>query len=61
MKAVLSWIKDYVNLEGLSLEEIASKLTMLGLEVEGIKVVGLPLPAEDNNSAMKVWLGTQRR
>jgi len=46
MKAVLSWIKDYVNLEGISLEEIASKLTMLGLEVEGIKVVGLPMPAE---------------
>src|SRR5450830_483254 len=46
MKAVLSWIKDYVNLEGISLEEIASKLTMLGLEVDGIKAVGLPLPAE---------------
>jgi phenylalanyl-tRNA synthetase beta chain len=46
MKAVLSWIKDYVNLEGLSLEEIAYKLTMLGLEVEGITVVGFPKPSE---------------
>ncbi len=46
MKAVLSWIKDYVNLDGLSLEEIAYKLTMLGLEVEGITVVGLPKPPE---------------
>ncbi|HSN94101.1 MAG TPA: phenylalanine--tRNA ligase subunit beta, partial [Anaerolineaceae bacterium] len=46
MKAVLSWIKDYVNLEGFSLEEIAYKLTMLGLEVEGITVVGLPKPPE---------------
>ncbi|MEA4811626.1 MAG: phenylalanine--tRNA ligase subunit beta [Anaerolineaceae bacterium] len=46
MKAVLSWIKDYVDLQGLNLEEIAYKLTMLGLEVESIKVVGLALPPE---------------
>lgn len=46
MKAVLSWIKDYVDLTGLSLETIAEKLTMLGLEVEGVTVVGLPKPAE---------------
>ncbi len=44
MKAPLSWIKDYVNLEGLTLEEIARLLTMVGLEVENILLVGLPKP-----------------
>ena len=28
MKAFLSWIKDYVNFDGLSIEEIARNLTM---------------------------------
>jgi len=51
MKAVLSWIKDYVDLSDLSLEEIATRLTMLGLEVEGIKVVGLPLPSAEERHA----------
>ena len=44
MKAPLSWIKDYVNLDGLSIEEIARHLTMTGLEVDGILLVGLPKP-----------------
>ena len=34
MKAPLSWIQDYVDLQGLSLEEIGETLTMIGLEVE---------------------------
>ena len=45
MKAPLSWIKDYVALDDLNIEEIADKLTMLGLEVEGILLVGLSKPA----------------
>jgi len=44
MKAPLSWIKDYVTLDGFSIEEIARKLTMTGLEVDGILLVGLPKP-----------------
>lgn len=44
MKAPISWIKDYVNLDGLSIEEIAKTMTMLGLEVEGIRLVGMPIP-----------------
>jgi phenylalanyl-tRNA synthetase beta chain len=44
MKAPLSWIKDYVDLDDLSIEEIAKTLTMLGLEVDGVSLVGLPLP-----------------
>jgi phenylalanyl-tRNA synthetase beta chain len=40
----LSWLKDYVDIQ-LSLEELAKKLTMAGLEVEGILLVGLPKPS----------------
>ncbi|MEJ2104348.1 MAG: phenylalanine--tRNA ligase subunit beta [Ignavibacteriaceae bacterium] len=34
MKISLNWLKDYVNLDGISTEEIVDKLTMSGLEVE---------------------------
>ncbi|MEL7636346.1 MAG: hypothetical protein AAGU03_01145, partial [Anaerolineaceae bacterium] len=44
MKAPLSWIQDYVDLQGLSLEEIGETLTMIGLEVEEITLVGLERP-----------------
>ena len=44
MKAPLSWIQDYVDLSDLSLEEIGQTLTMLGLEVEEITLVGLEKP-----------------
>ena len=39
MKAPLSWIKDYVNLDGLSIEEIARHLRkLMGLiDDEGIR------------------------
>src|SRR5260370_21336772 len=47
MKIPLSWIKDFIDLKGLSVEEIASKLTLAGLEVDAIEYVGLPLP--ENN------------
>jgi phenylalanyl-tRNA synthetase beta chain len=36
MKISLSWIKEYINLDGISTEEIISKLTMSGLEVEDV-------------------------
>ena len=44
MKLPISWLKDYIDLEGLSVEEIARKLTLAGLEVDEIKYVGLPMP-----------------
>jgi phenylalanyl-tRNA synthetase beta chain len=43
MKLPISWLKDYINLDGLSIEEIARKLTLAGLEVDEIKYVGLPM------------------
>src|SRR5580700_6752 len=36
MKIPLSWLKDYMEFD-LSAEEVASRLTMGGLEVEGIE------------------------
>ena len=44
MKAPLSWLKDFVD-TGLSIAEIAHQLTMAGMEVEEIKIIGLPMPA----------------
>ena len=43
MKLPLSWLKDFVDID-LSVEEVASKLTLAGLEVEEIQYVGLKMP-----------------
>src|SRR4030095_6504313 len=45
MKVPLSWLKDFIDLDGLSVEDIARKLTLAGLEVDEILYVGLPMPA----------------
>jgi phenylalanyl-tRNA synthetase beta chain len=44
MKLPISWLRDFVDLKGLSVEEIARKLTLAGLEVGEITYAGLPLP-----------------
>ena len=44
MKIPISWLKDFIDLHGLSIEEIARKLTLAGLEVDEIRYVGLPMP-----------------
>jgi phenylalanyl-tRNA synthetase beta chain len=49
MKAPLSWIKDYIDLDDLNIEQIAHHLTMVGLEVEGIRLVGLPKPEAERH------------
>jgi phenylalanyl-tRNA synthetase beta chain len=52
MKVPISWLKEYVEIE-LSIEDLAHRLTMAGLEVEEILYVGLPLPGgrlEDRSS-----------
>ena len=36
MKISLGWIKEFVDLDGISTNEIVSKLTMSGLEVEDV-------------------------
>lgn len=51
MKIPITWLKDYIDLEGLPIEEIARKLTLAGLEVEEIKYAGLP-PPDNGTSGM---------
>ena len=48
MKVSLSWLKDYINLDDLSIEDIARKLTLAGLEVDEIKYAGLAMPTYKN-------------
>ncbi|MEX1071973.1 MAG: phenylalanine--tRNA ligase subunit beta, partial [Anaerolineales bacterium] len=45
MKIPLSWLKDFVNLDDISIEDLAHTLTVAGLEVEEIHYIGLPMPA----------------
>ncbi len=51
MKIPLSWLKDFIDLNGISVEEIAHKLTLAGLEVDEIVYAGLPVPASDSGVA----------
>ncbi len=46
MKVPLSWLQEFVNIDGLSVEEIAKKLTLAGLEVDEIRYVGWPMPGD---------------
>ncbi len=41
MKISLQWLKKYVDLDGISVEEIAQALPMLGLEVEEVESTGM--------------------
>ncbi len=43
MKVLLSWLKDFVPIS-LPLPDLCHLLTMAGLEVEGVRVAGLPRP-----------------
>ena len=44
MKVPISWLKDFVDID-LSIAELASLITMAGMEVEAIQIIGLPMPA----------------
>ena len=43
MRAPLSWLRDFVDID-ISIAELAELITMAGMEVEGLQVVGLPMP-----------------
>ncbi|MFO7724367.1 MAG: phenylalanine--tRNA ligase subunit beta [Oceanipulchritudo sp.] len=42
MKVSLEWLNEYIDLDGLPVEEISHALTMVGFEVEDIGTSGLP-------------------
>jgi len=37
MKVSLTWLNDFVDMSGIGVDELANRLTMAGLEIEGIK------------------------
>jgi len=49
MKLPLSWLKDFVDID-ISVEEVARKLTLAGLEVEEIRYVGWKMPDNSMDS-----------
>jgi phenylalanyl-tRNA synthetase beta chain len=48
MKVPLSWLKDFIDIT-LPLEDLAARLTMVGLEVEEIHLVGLNIPEAEKH------------
>ena len=65
MKISLSWIKEFVDLSGISTNDIVSNLTMSGLEVEDVVdqtnlyknfIVGLVKEAEKHPNADKLTI-----
>ena len=44
MKVPLSWLKEFVNLDDLTAEEIAKKLTLAGSEISSIETTGGDIP-----------------
>src|SRR5947209_7873834 len=43
MKVPLNWLRDYVDLPA-SVAELVERLTLAGLEVSGVRLIGLPPP-----------------
>lgn len=43
MKVTINWLKEYVDLSGLSVDDLAHGLTMAGLEVEAVLPIGREL------------------
>ncbi len=66
MKAPLRWLKDYVDIS-LAPKELAEKLTMAGIEVKGIQVIGRAwenvtvgevIAVDSHPNADRLWLAT---
>jgi len=49
MKLPLTWLKDYVDIEDIGIEDLAKVMTLIGLEVTEIRLVGLPMPAGEKH------------
>src|SRR5262249_47030478 len=44
MKVPLKWLADYVALDGVPVAELVERMTLAGLEVSGVRLLGLPHP-----------------
>ncbi|NLN69661.1 MAG: phenylalanine--tRNA ligase subunit beta [Chloroflexi bacterium] len=49
MKAPLTWLAEYVKIDDLDIESLAKVMTMVGLEVEEIRLVGLAMPSGEKH------------
>ncbi|GAB4500686.1 MAG: phenylalanine--tRNA ligase subunit beta [Anaerolineales bacterium] len=49
MKLPISWLNEFIDLNGLEVVEIARLLTSAGLEIDEIRFAGLPLPSRDDH------------
>lgn len=56
MKVPISWLKDYVDINDLEIEDLAKQMTMVGLEVGEIRLVGLPMPAGEKHEFKYIGL-----
>jgi len=61
MKISLNWLKQHVNLDGVSTDELQRAVTFLGFEVEGPAVVAAELPAVDGLSVLKRFIANPER
>ncbi len=52
MKVPLTWLNDFVEIR-LSVEELAHRLTLAGLEVEEIRYVGMPMPEDEGDKRLE--------
>ena len=59
MKAPISWLKDFVEID-LPVAHLAHLLTMAGMEVEEIRIIGLPLPEPGSTTARVTGLSWDR-
>jgi len=51
MKAPLSWLRDFVDID-ISIAELAHLITMAGMEVEELRIIGLPIPTRGSVDAL---------
>ncbi len=59
MKAPLSWLRDFVDID-MPVEELARLITMAGMEVEALQVIGLPMPKPGSVDAHVTGLAWDR-
>ena len=40
MKLPISWLREYIDIDDLTVQELADRMTFAGIEIEGIETVG---------------------
>jgi phenylalanyl-tRNA synthetase beta chain len=53
MKIPISWLRDFIDLDGISVEDLARRLTLAGLEVTEITYCGLRMPERREGQAQE--------